>query len=190
MDLGTTANAVKLCGVIDSEVVYSHSLFGEAFHQFFLLAPGFPASNEPAACDRCLSGCWIGLCTVGRLWRSPDSSAPTTNRWTGANRLILTVFAQSLEEGRVMRTASPCADMSASPRSTGSRPFTGRLPTSWLPSTAPITSPTIFPASPGAGTPFCPDHGRGQPHHASWAHTKQGISEKTGGRKHPDEDGL
>lgn len=98
MDLGTTANAVKLCGVIDSEVVYSHSLFGEAFHQFFLLAPRLsgtmdrlPVTVSERLLDRPLH-CGTPLALTGQL-RSYNKQVD------GANRLILTVFAQSLEEG-------------------------------------------------------------------------------------------
>ena len=98
MDLGATANAVKLCGVIDSEVVYSHSLFGEAFHQFFLLAPRLsgtmdrlPVTVSERLLDRPMH-CGTPLALTGQL-RSYNKQVD------GANRLILTVFAQSLEEG-------------------------------------------------------------------------------------------
>ena len=98
MDLGATANAVKLCGVIDSEVVYSHSLFGEAFHQFFLLAPRLsgtmdrlPVTVSERLLDRPMH-CGTPLALTGQL-RSYKKQVD------GANRLILTVFAQSLEEG-------------------------------------------------------------------------------------------
>ena len=35
----TSNNEVELCGVVDSELSFSHEVYGEGFYQFFLNVP-------------------------------------------------------------------------------------------------------------------------------------------------------
>ena len=98
-------NHVVLCGTMLGDPVYSHSLYGEAFYSCTLSVPRLSGVEDRlpvTVSERLLCACPV---QEGRI--AVTGQLRSYNRQTeGANRLILTVFAQSLEPG-----AEPCNEI-------------------------------------------------------------------------------
>lgn len=91
-----TNNEVELCGKIDSELSYSHEVYGEGFYQFFLDVPRLSDISDRiniTISERLLQSININIgdtvCVTGQF-RSYNNYSES------GNRLILTVFARDI----------------------------------------------------------------------------------------------
>lgn len=93
----TSNNEVELCGTVDSELSFSHEVYGEGFYQFFLSVPRLSDISDRiniTISERLLQDVSINMgetvCVCGQF-RSYN------NYSDNGNRLILTVFARDIE---------------------------------------------------------------------------------------------
>ncbi|MBQ7901692.1 MAG: single-stranded DNA-binding protein [Clostridia bacterium] len=92
-------NEVQLCGTVESELSYSHEVYGEGFYQFFLNVPRLSDISDKiniTVSERLLQDININIgetvCVNGQF-RSYN------NYSDNGNRLILTVFARDIVSG-------------------------------------------------------------------------------------------
>ncbi len=93
----TSNNEVELCGVVDSELSFSHEVYGEGFYQFFLNVPRLSDISDRVnitISERLLQDVNINMgetvCVSGQF-RSYNNYSDS------GNRLILTVFARDID---------------------------------------------------------------------------------------------
>ncbi len=93
----TNNNEVQLCGTVESELVFSHEVYGEGFYQFFLDVPRLSDISDKiniTVSERLLQDVSINIgetvCVNGQF-RSYNNYSDS------GNRLILTVFARDIE---------------------------------------------------------------------------------------------
>ncbi len=93
----TSNNEVELCGVVDSELSFSHEVYGEGFYQFFLNVPRLSDISDRVnitISERLLQDVNINMgetvCVCGQF-RSYNNYSDS------GNRLILTVFARDID---------------------------------------------------------------------------------------------
>lgn len=103
MDQAVCNNRVTIIGRMQGVLEYSHSLYGEAFYTFKLAAPRLSSAVDVlpiTISERLLAACMVkdGDCLLvnGQL-RSYNKCVD------GVNRLILTIFAHSLERVQTIR---------------------------------------------------------------------------------------
>lgn len=92
----TSNNEVELCGTVDSELSFSHEVYGEGFYQFFLSVPRLSDISDRiniTISERLLQDISINMgetvCVSGQF-RSYNNYSES------GNRLILTVFARDI----------------------------------------------------------------------------------------------
>lgn len=93
----TNNNEVQLCGTVESELVFSHEVYGEGFYQFTLDVPRLSDISDKiniTVSERLLQDVNINIgdtVAIGGQFRSYN------NYTDSGNRLILTVFARDIQ---------------------------------------------------------------------------------------------
>ena len=93
----TNNNEVQLCGTVESELVFSHEVYGEGFYQFTLDVPRLSDISDKiniTVSERLLQDVNIKIgdtVAIGGQFRSYN------NYTDSGNRLILTVFARDIQ---------------------------------------------------------------------------------------------
>ena len=97
-------NTAEICGWVEADPHFSHSLYGERFFRFMLKVPRLSDCVDilPITVSERLICPWLKKGCLIRLWgqlRSYNQYAPN------ANRLVLTIFARDIQ--RIGRFANP-----------------------------------------------------------------------------------
>lgn len=94
----TNNNEVQLCGTVESELVFSHEVYGEGFYQFTLDVPRLSDISDKiniTVSERLLQDMSIN---IGETVAIIGQFRSYNNYTDSGNRLILTVFARDIQQ--------------------------------------------------------------------------------------------
>jgi single-stranded DNA-binding protein len=102
----TNNNEVQLCGTVESELVFSHEVYGEGFYQFTLDVPRLSDISDKiniTVSERLLQDISIN---VGEIVAINGQFRSYNNYTDSGNRLILTVFARDIQSAPSLDSGS------------------------------------------------------------------------------------
>ena len=102
----TNNNEVQLCGTVESELVFSHEVYGEGFYQFTLDVPRLSDISDKiniTVSERLLQDISIN---VGEIVAINGQFRSYNNYTDSGNRLILTVFARDIQSAQSLDSGS------------------------------------------------------------------------------------